>query len=251
MYILRVFLMNAFTFISECLKPLIICDDFVELSHCSLCQRNGVSVSLNSNKTKVCGVCMFLQTPNNNYFGMLTKVRAHSAISFLNSLLVIDEIQGITLVVSEKYAQQAQSKKYIEFVVYDVYRYIINLLNNPCKRVVIKPSIRFEEFAENLMLSDEKSLYITTPKGGYCINVDTWNRLLALIKTNDKSVVITAIGYLQKIASGDLLNSDVMLREFVAKNHILMIRFNDLLCMDIHSRLFILNLLKLVCDDAI
>ena len=44
MYILRVFLMNAFTFISECLKPLIICDDFVELSHCSLCKRNDVNV---------------------------------------------------------------------------------------------------------------------------------------------------------------------------------------------------------------
>jgi hypothetical protein len=243
--------MNAFTFIFECLKPLINCDDFNQISQCKLCQRNDIFVSINTNKTRVCSVCSLLLTPNKSYFGMLTKVRAHSAVSFLNSLLVIDEIHGITLVVSEKYAQQSKSIRYIEFVVYDVHRYIINLLNNPCKRVVIKPSIRFEEFAENLMLSDEKSLYITTSKGGYCINIDTWNRLVSLIKTNDKGVVALAISYLQKIATGDLLNTDVILREFVAKNHILMIRFNDLLCMDIHSRLFILNLLKLVCDDAI
>lgn len=242
--------MSGYTFISECIKPLINRDDFQEFSRCELCGRNNVSVLKNINETKVCDVCSFMQTPNPEHFGMLTGVRAHSAISFLNSLIVIDRVNGITLIVSEKYAQQSVSGEYVKFAVYDIDRYIIKLLNNPLKRVIIKPSIRYEEFANNIMLSDEKSLYLTTPKGGYCVNIDIWKRLVSLVKANDKTVIDKAIEYLKQIAKGELANTDLLLREFVAKNHILMTRFNDLLSMDIHSRLFILNLLKLVCSDA-
>lgn len=243
--------MDAYVFISKCLDPLISSENFNQISTCELCGCHSITVEIKQDKTKSCGVCSLLQTPNELIFGMLTGVRAHSAISFLNSLIVVDEIEGLTLVVTEKYATQTTSTKYVKFVVYDINKYIIKLLNEPRKMVIIKPSIRYEDFAQYLMLSDERSVYVSSPKGGYCVNIDIWNELIVLVKLNDVAVISAALDFLIKIALGQLSNLDVGLREFVAKNHMLMVRFNELLSMDIHSRLFILNLLKVVCDDAI
>lgn len=243
--------MDAYSFILKCIKPHILDGIFTSLSSCDLCGRSEVYVTTTDGKTDICQVCHFLQTPNPHCFGMLTKVRAHSAVSFLNSLIVFDEQDGLTMVVSEKYASQAPSNESIKFVVYGINNYIIKLLNNPSKKVIIKPSIRYEDFACDLMLSDERSVYIITPKGGYCINVDIWNRLSNLVRSNEQDIVSTAIEYLEKIAVGDLLNTDQQVREFVSKHPVLMIKFNELLSMDIHSRLYILKLLKLVCNEAI
>lgn len=243
--------MDAYTFIFKCIKPYISVDNFNILSGCDLCKRKPIETNKNNEISNICSVCSFMQTPNPDHFGMLTGVRAHSPISFLNSLIIFDEKSGLTLVVSDKYAKQIPQTSPFKFVVYGVNEIIINLLNNPCKRVIVKPSIRYEEFAEYLMLSDERSLYLTTPKGGYCINIDIWDKLYKVVLSNDKPIVSKAIEYLQKIATGDLFNTDPEVREFVSKNPVLMIKLNELLSMDIHSRLFILNLLKLVCNEAV
>lgn len=243
--------MDAYTFILKCIKPYISADNFNILSGCNLCGRSSVEIDKNNEISDICSVCSFMQTPNSEYFGMLTGVRAHSPVSFLNSLIIFDEKAGLTLVVSDKYAKQVPQTSPFNFVVYGVNEIIINMLNNPCKRVIIKPSIRYEEYAEYLMLSDERSLYLTTPKGGYCINIDIWDKLYKVVLSNDKAIVSKAIEYLQKIATGDLFNTDPEVREFVSKNPVLMIKLNELLSMDIHSRLFIVNLLKLVCNEAI
>lgn len=243
--------MDAYTFISKCIKPYISVDNFNISSGCNLCGRNSVKIDKNNEISNICCICSFMQTPNSDYFGMLTSVRAHSPVSFLNSLIIFDEKSGLTLVVSDKYAKQVPQTTPFKFVVYGLNDIIINMLNNPCKRVIIKPSIRYEEYAEYLMLSDERSLYLTTPKGGYCINIDTWDKLYKVVLSNEKAVVSTAIEYLQKIATGSLFNTDPEVREFVSKNPVLMIKLNELLSMDIHSRLFILNLLELVCNEAV
>lgn len=243
--------MDAYSFILKCIKPHILDSDFNLLSHCDLCNRSAVNVTKNTQNANICQVCHFIRTPNPQCFGMLTGVRAHSAVSFLNSLIVFDENDGLTLVVSEKYASQAPSIESIKYVVDGVNNFIIKLLNSPCKRVIIKPSIRYEDFAEYLMMSDERSMYITTPKGGYCINVDIWNRLSNLVRSNEQDIVSTALEYLEKIAVGDLLNTDQQVRDFVSKHPVLMIKFNELLSMDIHSRLYILNLLKWVGNEAV
>lgn len=243
--------MDAYTYILKCVEPYISADNFNVLSGCHLCGRSTVNIAKNYDKTEICCVCSFMQTPNPEYFGMLTGVRAHSPISFLNSLVIFDELAGLTLVVSDKYAKQVPQTSPFKFVVYGLNETIINLLNNPRKRVIIKPSIRYEEYAEYLMLSDERSLYLTTPKGGYCINIEIWEKLYKVVISNDRAIVSTAIEYLQKIATGDLLNTDPEVREFVSKNPVLMIKLNELLSMDIHSRLFILNLLESVSNGAV
>lgn len=243
--------MDAYTFILKSIKPYISVDKVTILSECCMCGRNSVEAQKSSDKTDNCLVCSFMQAPNSDYFGMLTGVRAHSPISFLNSLIFFDELAGLTLVVSDKYAKQAPQSSPFKFVVYGVNETIINMLNNPCKRVIIKPSIRYEEYAGYLMMSDERSLYLTTPKGGYCINIEIWEKLYKVVLSNDKKIMSTAIEYLQKIATGDLFNTDPEVREFVSKNPVLMIKLNELLSMDIHSRLFILNLLEWVCNEAV
>lgn len=243
--------MDAYSFIFDCIKPHIVDGIFTSISRCDLCGRSSVHITTSTEKTNICQVCYFIQTPNPDCFGMLTNVRAHSAVSFFNSLLVFDVTDGLTLVVSEKYASQAPSVSSVKYVVYGINNYIIKLLNKPSKRVIIKPSIRYEDYASYLMMSDERSVYITTPKGGYCINVDIWNKLSNLVRSNEQDIVATAIEFLEKIALGDLLNTDHRVREFVSKHSVFMIKFNELLSMDIHSRLFILKLLKLVCNEAV
>lgn len=242
--------MTANGLIKKCIFPLIIEEKFKVISCCDVCGENNVEVCKNDNNTNTCMVCDFFQRPNAKLFGMLTHVRAHSPISFLNSLLVIEENDCMTLVVSERYAKHVTDTKFVKFVVYGVNEYIINLLNNPRKRIIIRPTIRYAEYAQNLMVSDERSVYISTSKGGYCINLDIWRKLTKLVKLNDKKIVDKAISLMQKIAKGELSNLDNDVRMFVEKNQILMIKFNDLLAMDIHSRLFILNLLKVVVNEA-
>lgn len=243
--------MDAYTFISKCVEPFISTKNSNILLGCHTCGWNPSPTEIKHTITSTCSLCSFMQTPNADYFGMLTSVRAHCPISFLNSLIIFDENAGLTLVVSDKYAKQAPQKSPFKFVVYDISKFIINMLNKPCKRVIIKPSIRYEEYAEYFMLSDERSLYLTTPKGGYCINIDIWERLNKIILSNEKVIVSVAIEYLQKVASGKLSNSDAEVREFVSKNPLLMIKLNELLSMDIHSRLFILNLLEVVCNGGV
>lgn len=243
--------MDAYSFILKCIEPYISAENFNDLSICKICSRNSAMVNINLEISKICSVCTFLITPNPNYFGMLTSVRAHSPISFLNSLIIFDEDEGMTLIISDKYAKQIPHNSPFKFVVYGINKTIINMLNKPRKRVIIKPSIRYEEYAEYLMLSDERSLNLTTPKGGYCINIDVWKKLYKVVCSNEQAIVSVAIKYLQKIATGDLFNTDPEVREFVSKNPVLMIKLNELLSMDIHSRLFILNLLELVCNEAV
>lgn len=163
--------MDAYTFISKCIKPYISVDNFNISSGCNLCGRKSVKIDKNNEISNICCICSFMQTPNSDYFGMLTSVRAHSPVSFLNSLIIFDEKSGLTLVVSDKYAKQVPQTTPFKFVVYGLNDIIINMLNNPCKRVIIKPSIRYEEYAEYLMLSDERSLYLTTPKGGIVLTL--------------------------------------------------------------------------------
>lgn len=243
--------MDANSFIEKCIYPLIMIEKFKIISSCDVCGKSAVNVIENEDKTNTCIVCDFMQSPNADLFGMLTNVRAHSPISFLNSLIIFDETDHLTLVVSERYAELVPVSSFVKFVVYGVNEFIINLLNNPSKRVIIKPTIRYEEFAENLMISDDRSVYISTSKGGYCINLDVWQKLSKLVKLNDRKIVDKAIGYMQSIAKGEIANTDKDVRDFVEKNQVLMIKFNDLLSMDIHSRLFILNLLKVVCHEAV
>lgn len=238
--------MNAYNLILDGVKDLINHNDFTQVGKCKTCQRSNEKLL---EKDKICAVCFFLKKPNNQYFGMLTGVRAHSPISFINSLLVFDEIDGITLVVSPKYAEKIPPTKQVKVVIGDVDRFTIELLKRPKKMVVIKPSIRLEEYANNLILSDEKSVFITDLKGGYWVNIDKWNKLINLNKTHCNNAILDTINFIFDVSIGKISNTDLAVREFISQNRALVVKMNDLLDMDVHSKIFILKLLKMVCND--
>ncbi|NNH78839.1 hypothetical protein HLH17_14535 [Acinetobacter sp. ANC 5380] len=240
--------MNAYNFIINGVSNTINKDSYKSISCCKYCKQSEVGL-LGVDQT--CMACHFLQTPNSKYFGMLTGVRAHSPISFLNSLLVFDSKDGMTLVVSQKYADKIPDSECLKVVVEDDLKYISELLNNPRKMVILKPSIRYEEYANNLVISDKRTLYIASPFGCYWLNVNIWNNLNKLFKENENIIISKAIDLLINVSTGKVENTDLSVRDFVKKNKILVGKMNELLDMDIHSKIFMLKILKTVCNERI
>ena len=235
--------MNAYDFIINGVSNLIKKDDFYLISSCKFCKRDGENL-LGVNRT--CMTCYFLQTPNPEYFGMLTSVRAHSPISFLNSLLVFDSKDGMSLVTSQKYADKIPSTEHLKVIVGNNTDYIIELLNNPRQLVLLKPSIRYEDYASKLIISDERAIYLLTPNGGYWLNIETWNNLIILFSKNDIDIIYDAIDLITRVSIGKIKNTDTELRKFIKDNRNLVIKMNELLDMDIHSKVFMLKLLKTI-----
>jgi hypothetical protein len=191
------------------------------------------------NSENLCAACFFLSTKNPSLFGKLTEKRDHSAISFLNSMLVINK-DCIDLIVSDNYAKKIPQSKWINVSTQRIDDYIIELLDSPRECIVIKPTIKLEEYARYLMISDEKVISICSSKGVLHISIETWMSLKQIAKIN-KTEITTALNIIKRVTEGDDLSTQD--KEYVRNNKLLMSKLSEILNVHIHSKVYLIKLI--------
>ena len=206
---------------------------------CYTCMRVGSDVLFLTREDKICSVCSWLSTQNEKEFGLLTGSRAHSPISFIGSLMIVEK-QLITLVVTSGYQEKIPKKSCVKFLVYEIDSYIIKLLYNPIEAVIFKPSLRLEEYAGNLMVSDSKLLSITTSKGVYHLPIHIWSELNVLAKLNTNTAMQRALQIILDVSLGKVHDQSV--RAFIADNYLLMTNLSELLNINVHAKSYMIKL---------
>ena len=215
---------------------------------CYTCMRVGSDVIFSSRKDDKCSVCSWLSSQNEKEFGFLTGSRAHSPISFIGSLMIIEK-KLITLVISSGYETKIPKNSCVRFLVYEIDWYIIKLLYNPIEAVVFKPSLRLEEYAGNLLVSDSKLLSITTSKGLYHLPIHVWSELNALAKLNTNTAMQRALQIILDVTHGRVHEHPV--RAFIADNYLLMTSLSELLNINVHAKSYMIKLfLKVLNENA-
>lgn len=209
---------------------------------CNCCNNKSDNLITDSNHNALCIVCSFLATPNGALFGMLTNARAHSPISFINSLLVFELGQPLTLVVTPAYAAKIPLNHKLKVVTLSHDDFILKCINNPAIRVILKPNLRLETYIQTLTISDDKRLTIIQPNGAVSLNISVWQELTLLIKNNSKNIMEMVLS----IFEASMLATPVDQLDFIKANYPLFLRMNELLDMLPHSKIMLLRLLRQV-----
>ncbi|WP_436660264.1 hypothetical protein [Acinetobacter sp. P1(2025)] len=215
-----------------------------EFFYCSCCGDRTNETLVFSDHHNECLVCSFLTNTQPDLFGYLTKSRAHSPVSFINSLLVFEKENPLTLVTTEKYSKNIPKTDLINVVVSSIDDFIIDYLNNPKLCLFVKTNMKTQYYINNMVVSDAKILTIVGSSGNVNINISNWKDLLNIAKTTDKELFLAALSVFDEIAKG----AEITQVNFIKSNYVLFSRLSVLLDVMPHSKLYMLKLLRSVVE---